>query len=83
MIMCLYLFITNAILKVFTKSKLDFTKSPKIAFNSNLNLNQIKLKIEIMKTKIFYFSTLLATTLSFGSCNHSKAETLAENTTLV
>ncbi|VXB35278.1 conserved hypothetical protein [Flavobacterium sp. 9AF] len=30
-----------------------------------------------MNTKIIYISTLLASTLTFGSCNNSKAETLA------
>ncbi|WP_445711246.1 vWA domain-containing protein [Flavobacterium sp.] len=34
-----------------------------------------------MKTKLFYISTLLATTLTFGSCNNSKAETLVTNET--
>jgi hypothetical protein len=32
-----------------------------------------------MKTKIFYISTLLATTLTFGSCKNPKTETLAHN----
>ncbi|WP_445456072.1 hypothetical protein [Flavobacterium sp. HNIBRBA15423] len=36
-----------------------------------------------MKTKIFYISTLLATTLTFGSCKNPKTETLAHNATLV
>ena len=36
-----------------------------------------------MKTRILYISTLLATTLTFGSCTNTKAETLAENTTLI
>lgn len=36
-----------------------------------------------MKTKIFYISTLLATTLTFGSCKNPKTETLTHNATLV
>lgn len=36
-----------------------------------------------MKTKIFYISTLLATTLTFGSCNNSKANTLVNNETII
>lgn len=34
-----------------------------------------------MKTRILFISTLLATSLTFGSCNNSKAETLATNET--
>ena len=36
-----------------------------------------------MKTRILYISTLLATTLTFGSCNNSKAETLTANNPIV
>lgn len=36
-----------------------------------------------MNTKIIFISTLLATTLTFGSCNNSKAETIAKNETVV
>ncbi|CAM3981085.1 MULTISPECIES: vWA domain-containing protein [Flavobacterium] len=36
-----------------------------------------------MKTKLFYISTLLATTLTFGSCNNSKAETITNPETAV
>ena len=32
-----------------------------------------------MKTKIVYISTLLASTLTFGSCHNNKAETLANH----
>lgn len=36
-----------------------------------------------MKTKIFYISTLLATTLTFGSCKNPKTKTLVHNATHV